>query len=77
MAPAKRSKAALKKASSKILADGGMVDSFQTLLKMLSTIVRNRCRVPASGPNASTFDVITTPTTEQQRAYKLLAAIAL
>lgn len=76
VAPAKRSKAALEKASSKVLADGGAVHSFQTLLKMLSTIVRNRCRVPASGPNAPTFDVVTTPTAEQQRAYKLLEAIA-
>ena len=77
VAPAKRSKAALEKASSKVLAGGGAVHSFQTLLKMLSTIVRNRCRVPASGPNAPTFDVLTTPTAEQQRAYSLLEAIAV
>jgi len=77
VAPAKRSKAAQEKARSKVLADGGTVHSFQTLLKMLSTIVRNRCRVPASGPNAPTFDVLTTPTAEQQRAYSLLEAIAV
>lgn len=77
VAPARRSKAALEKASSKVLADGGAVHSFQTLLKMLSTIVRNRCRVPASGTNAPTFDVVTTPTAEQQRAYNLLGTIAV
>jgi transposase len=77
VAPAKRSKAALEKASSKVLAGGGAVHSFQTLLKMLSTIVRNRCRVPASGPSAPTFDVLTTPTAEQQHAYNLLEAIGV
>ena len=77
VAPAKRSDAALEKAYSKVLADGSAVHSFQTLLKMLSTVVRNRCRVPAGGPNAPTFDVVTTPTAEQQRAYKLLETIAV
>jgi len=77
VAPAKRSKAALEKVHSKVLADGSAVHSFQTLLKLLSTIVRNRCRVPTDGPNAPTFDVLTTPTAEQQRAYNLLGAIAV
>lgn len=77
VAPAKRSEAALEKAYSKVLADGSAVHSFQTLLKILSTIVRNRCRVPAGGPNTPTFDVVTTPTAEQQRAYKLLEAIVV
>ncbi len=75
VAPAKRSKAALEKVHSKSLPDGGTVHSFQTLLKLLSTVVRNRCRVPTDGPNAPTFDVITTPTAEQQRAFKLLETI--
>jgi transposase len=75
VAPAKRSEAALEKVHSKSLADGSTVHSFQTLLKLLSTVVRNRCRVPADGPNAPTFDVLTTPTAEQQRAFKLLEEI--
>jgi transposase len=75
VAPARRSEAALEKVHSKVLADGSAVHSFQTLLKMLSTIVRNRCRVPVGGPSVPTFDVVTTPTAEQQRAYKLLEAI--
>ncbi|PIP83250.1 MAG: hypothetical protein CO113_12260 [Elusimicrobia bacterium CG_4_9_14_3_um_filter_62_55] len=75
VAPAKRSEAALKKVHSRLLADGSAVHSFQTLLKLLSTVVRNRCRVPTDGPNAPTFDVLTTPTGEQQRAFKLLEEI--
>lgn len=77
VAPATRSKAALEKVHSKTLADGSAVHSFQTLLKQLSTIVRNRCRVPTDGPDAPIFDVVTTPTAEQQRAYGLLEKIAV
>lgn len=77
VAPAKRSEAALEKVHSKVLADGSAVHSFQTMLKLLSTIARNRCRVPTDGPNAPTFDVLTTPTAEQQRALNLLGAIVV
>src|SRR3990167_4954759 len=44
VAPAKRSAAALRKVHAKVLADGTVVHSFQTLLKTLSTIVHNVCR---------------------------------
>ena len=77
VAPATRSEGALKKVHSKVLTDGSAVHSFQTLLKLLSTVVRNRCRIPADGPNAPTFDVLTTPTAEQQRALNLLGAIVV
>lgn len=77
VAPATRSKAALEKVHSRTLIDGSTVHSFQTLLKQLSTIVRNRCRVPTDGPNAPTFDVVTTVTAEQQRAYSLLETIVM
>ncbi len=77
VAPATRSEAALKKVHSKVLSDGSSVQSFQTLLKLLSTVVRNRCRIPADGPNALTFDVLTTPTAEQWRALNLLGAIVV
>ena len=77
VAPAKRSAAALEKVHSKVLADGSVVHSFQTMLKLLSTIARNRCRVTMDGPNAPTFDVLTTPTAEQQRALNLLGAIVV
>lgn len=77
VAPATRSKAALEKVYSRTLADGSATHSFQTLLKQLSTIVRNRCRVPTDGPNAPIFDVVTMSTAEQQRAYSLLEKIVV
>lgn len=77
VAPAKRSEAALRKVHSKKLDDGTAVHSFQTLLKILSTIVRNVCRIPGAGPGAPTFHVVTTPDTKQQRAYELVDAITL
>lgn len=75
VAPAKRSAAALRKVHSHTLDDGTEAHSFQTLLKSLSTIVRNVCRVPGASPNAPTFNVVTTPDAKQRRAYKLLEKI--
>jgi transposase len=75
VAPAKRSESALKKANSKLLEDGGLVHSFQTLIKMLSTVVRNACRTPGARPDAPTFDVVTTPNAQQRRALDILEAI--
>jgi len=75
VAPARRSEAALHKASSKTLADGSSVHSFQTLLKVLSGVVRNICHVPGAGLDDPTFDVVTTPNPQQQRAYDLLELI--
>jgi transposase len=75
VAPAKRSEAALNKVHSKVLDDGTEVHSFQTLLKLLSTVVRNVCRVPRAGHDAPTFEVVTTPNAKQQRAYDLLDGI--
>jgi len=77
VAPARRSQAALHKASSKTLADGSRVHSFQTLLKVLSGVVRNICRVPGAGPDDPTFDVVTTPNAQQQRACDLLETITV
>ena len=75
VAPAKRSEAALNKVHAKVLDDGTEVHSFQTLLKLLSTIVRNVCRVPRAGSDTPTFEVVTTPNAKQQRAYELLENI--
>ena len=75
VAPAERSEAALRKVRSKTLDDGSEAHSFQTLLKVLSGIVRNVCRVPGAGHDAPTFDVVTTPNAKQQRAYDLLGTI--
>ena len=75
VAPAKRSAAALRKVHTKVLDDGTPVHSFSTLLKDLSRIVRNVCRQRGVGAEAPTFEIVTTPTATQQRAYSLLKAI--
>jgi transposase len=76
VAPATRSRAALDKVHAKALDDGTPVHSFQTLLKELSSIVSNTCRRPgASTAGEPTFEVVTTPSPTQQRAYDLLKSI--
>ncbi len=75
VAPATRSAAALRKAHVKTLDDGSEVHSFHTLLKLLSGIVRNVCRIPGAPPDTPTFDVVTTPSAKQQRAFQLLETI--
>ena len=77
VAPAKRSAAALRKVHTKVLDDGTPVHSFQTLLKDLSSIVRNVCRARGAGPDAPTFEIVTTPTPSQQRASDLLKTITV
>jgi transposase len=74
VAPAKRSAAALEKIVTKMIDEETPAHSFQTLLKQLSTIVRNVCR--RSG-DAHTFEITTTPSALQQRAYDLLETIAV
>ena len=75
VAPATRSEAALRKVHSKTLDDGSEVQSFHTLLTLLSGIIRNVCRVSGAPPDAPTFDVVTTPSATQQRAFQLLEGI--
>jgi transposase len=70
VAPAQRSPSAQAKAHSKHTQDGAPVHSFQTLLRDLGTIVSNR--VQPKDASTPAFDVITTPTTLQQRALELL-----
>jgi transposase len=77
VAPAKRSKAALAKVASKRLNDDTPAHSFRTLLDELGTIVRNTCRTPGAGNDASSFDVFTTPNPKQTRALELIQAIKL
>jgi len=43
----------------------------------LATIVRNTCRTPGAALDASTFDIVTTPTAQQRRALELLQQIRL
>ena len=75
VAPAKRSEAAEKKATSRQLRDGTPTHSFSTLLDELGTIVRNTCRTPDAGPDAPTFDVTTISNPKQQRAFELIKSI--
>ncbi len=75
VAPAKRSAGALRKVHAKVLDDGTPIHSFQTLLKALSTIVRNVARRRGAGPEEGTVEIVTTPAPEQQRAYDLLNTI--
>ena len=70
VAPAQRSAAAQQKAYSKRTRDDLPVHSFQTLLHDLATIVINR--VQPKDASTPAFDIITTPTTVQQRALDLL-----
>ena len=77
VAPAKRSPAALRKVHTKVLDDGTVVHSFHTLLKALSTIVQNVCRRRGAGADEPTFQIVTTPTPQQQRAYDLLKTMTV
>jgi len=75
VAPAQRSEPAQHKASSRKLDDGTPAHSFSTLMAELSTIVRNTCRTPSAGPEAPTFDIVTTPNATQRHAFDLLEQI--
>lgn len=77
VAPAQRSDAALRKAHTKRLDDGTKVHSFQTLIALLSSIVRNKCQRRNAAPDTPTFNINTTPDPTQQKAYDLLKAIHL
>ena len=70
VAPAARSAKAQRKAQTKRTDDDLPVHSFQTLLKDLATITKNR-HAPKQ-PNLPAFDKVTVPTPLQQRALALL-----
>jgi len=75
VAPAKRSRAATRKAQTKELADGSRVHSFHSLIHHLSAIVRNTCRCPKSHSPTDTFTIDTRPDSKQQEAFDLLKTI--
>jgi len=75
VAPAQRSPAALRKAATKATDDGFSVHSFQSLLGDLATIVKNR--IQPKDKQTPAFDMLTTPTTLQQRALALLGVTLL
>ncbi|MEK6608672.1 MAG: IS1634 family transposase [Myxococcota bacterium] len=69
-APAQRSPRAKRKAAIQRTDDGMPVHSFQSLLKDLATLTKNRVQPKAGG--TVPFDVITRPTAVQQQAFDLL-----
>jgi transposase len=70
VAPAQRSAVALRKAATKKTDDGFPVHSFQTLLGDMATIAKNR--IQPTDKKIPPFDMLTTPTALQQRAFDLL-----
>jgi hypothetical protein len=77
VAPAERSAAALHKAATHTLADGTPAHSLRTLLEELSTLVRNTCCTPGSTTPSATFELLTTPTPLQRRAFELINQISV
>jgi hypothetical protein len=71
VAPAQRSAAAKAKARTGRTEDGLPVHSFQTLLRDLATLTKNRVRVAES-----TFEQLARPTPVQERALELLEVVA-
>jgi transposase len=77
VAPATRSQAALTKVARQTRPDGTPAHSLATLLAELATLVRNTCRTPMAGPDAPTFDIVTTPNPTQTRALDLIQQITV
>lgn len=77
VAPARRSKAALQKITQRTPQEGTPVHSFQTLLQDLSTLVRNTCVSRGARTESLAFQMLTTPTSAQHRAFQLLQAITV
>jgi len=67
VAPARQSASAKRKKTTRLTPDGFPVHSFETLMKMLATRCRNRCRIK-SDPSCPTFRQLTEPTPLQARA---------
>ena len=75
VAPAQRSQLALDKVASRTVDDGTPAHSFSTLMAELAGIRRNTCRTPGTGPDGSTFDIVTTPNATQRHALDLIRQI--
>nr|WP_082664659.1 IS1634 family transposase [Burkholderia ambifaria] len=75
VAPAQRSQLTLDKLARHTVDDGTPAHSFSTLMAELGGIVRNTCHTPAAGPEAPTFDIVTTPNPTQRHALDLIKQI--
>ncbi|MGH8605556.1 MAG: IS1634 family transposase, partial [Gammaproteobacteria bacterium] len=71
VAKAQRSLRAQRKAATKRSDDGSPIHSFQTLLKDLATLAKNR--VQPTTPDLPAFNSYTKPTPLQEQAFRLLA----
>jgi transposase len=76
VAPATRSDGATKKAATKYLEDGTVVQSFRTLLADLAMITRSTFAPVGDSGASRTFTMTTEPSAPQKRALKLLDTIA-
>jgi len=74
VARAQRSEDAMQKVLTHTLPDGTPAHSFRTLLEELSALVRNTCRTPG---DSTTFDLLTTPTPLQRRAFELIDQVVV
>jgi transposase len=72
VAPAQYSPSAKEKAATKLTKDGYPVHSFRSLLKDLATLAKNRVRTKGEESGSGEFDMLTTPTALQRRAFDLL-----
>lgn len=70
VAPARRSPKAQRKAMTKQTEQGTPVHSFSSLLRDLGTVAKNTLRPRATSD--TTFEMVTTPTTTQKKAFDLL-----
>ncbi len=77
VAPAKRSKQAMKKTFHKKLDDGSDIHSFRTLLHHMSTITRDQCRQHRDDDNSNFFTIDTTPNDKQRQVFELLGSISV
>jgi hypothetical protein len=77
VAPAKRSRPALEKVHSHLTEEGTPTHSLRTLIAELATLVRNTCRTPGDLEHPATFDLLTTPTDLQRRAFALVDQITV
>ncbi len=74
VAPAKRSKTADRKASTKTTTDGLPARSFTGLLDHLATLTRNTIRIATNSDKNAGFDLLAIPTPEQREAFELIGA---
>ena len=70
VAPAQRSAAAVRKVARKRTDDNTPLHSFQSLLKDLATLTKNRVRAPLA--QTPPFEMLAKPTPLQEKAFSLL-----